>query len=98
MERSRDFQQCFANQKKEEPRRQNRETTLGQPRHSEERRTFCKRNLGQFFQAGGTHHAIRVLCHAFPAEKLFAFRAAGHRFAPDMVETAEVGERRHDSS
>lgn len=98
MERSRDFQQCFANQKKEEPRRQNRETTLGQPHHFEERGTFRKRNLGQFFQAGGTHHAVRVLRHAFTAEKLFAFRTTGHRLPPDMIETAEVGERRHDSS
>ena len=92
MEGGGDFQQGVADQKKEKPRDHDSGKALGQPENFDERRLFGQRQAGQFFEAGGTNHAVIMFGDAFAAEELAAFRATRHRFAGGVVEAALMEE------
>ena len=87
MERRGNFQQDFANEKKEIPCEKKSENKLRKTENLREAKSPGQRRACQFFQANGTEHAVVVLGDTFAAEKLFAFGTAGNGFARGVIET-----------
>src|SRR5579859_8118799 len=95
MERIRQLQQTFADQKKEKPGRQKAESTLDEPQEPDERDVPGKRLPRQFFQTDGANHTVVVFGDALAAKTLPALRAASHRFTSHMIKTALLGQILH---
>lgn len=92
VERRGDFQQAFADEKKEIPREQKAEGELRQPEELRKPKPLHQRRSRRFFQADRAQNAVVMLGDAFAAEKLFAFGAAGDGFARGVIEATLMGE------
>jgi hypothetical protein len=91
MERIGQFQKRCADEKKEVPDDEEANDALRKLKNLRKREPFRQGSAGQFFQAGGAQNPVVMFRNAFAAEKLPAFRAAGHCFADGMVETPLMG-------
>jgi hypothetical protein len=97
MERSRQFQQAFPDEKKEKPCQRNSEETLRQAKYFCESQSFCKRLARQFSQAGGADNPVVVFSDALSTKEVTAFWTARRRLACGMIETTLMDKRMHSS-
>jgi hypothetical protein len=95
VERVGQFQQTFADEKKEKPGEQNSERELREAENFGENKSLREGLARQSFQAGGTNNAVIVFGDAFAAEALQTFRATGHGLARGVIEATLMGERLH---
>ena len=92
MERCGNFQQAFADEKKEIPRDKKPENKLRDTKNLRETKSLRQRRARQFFQADGAQHPVVVFDDALAAEKLFAFGTARDGFARGVIEATLVGQ------
>jgi hypothetical protein len=91
VERIGQFQQMFAIEKKEIPCDHQAKQTLREPKNFYKGKTPHQRFACQSSQARSTNDPVVMFGDAFPAKKLFTFRAPRHGFAHHMVKTALIG-------
>jgi hypothetical protein len=89
------FQQTFADEKKEKTGNHHSEGALREPENGGESEALRKRPARQFLQTGGANNAVFVFGDTFTAEESLAFRAARDGFAHGMVETALMRKSLH---
>ncbi len=98
MERRRQLQQTFTNEKEEKPGDQDSAGALGKAQESHKCGTPGERRARQFFQTKSADHAVVMFGDALAAEVLSALRAARHGLAHGMVETTLLGQILHGST
>ena len=90
-----DGDQKLANPIKKDKRQHETDETTRSPAHNSETSLLPGDRFMQLAQAPGADYPVIVLCNAFAAKELPAFRAAGSRFARDVMKAVLFVEGLH---